>query len=227
MTHIIEWDVIITWDSELNSASFSLFYNVSELYSAVVHISSLFAILWEFVLCSSPCGYVVSVHRSCITPPCCVLSFTLLASLRYISRTPGWTRSSADIFVKLTKHKVIVGSGAHGIEHVGFVWDQQLFVIRKHLCETKILAVHLLQVVFLQSSLNHLSCLVLTGYQNTFINVSDVAKFHADSDNTSIGNLLVVHWMKGSMQLERRRGWRRWWRCCRWRRGGAVRQICL
>lgn len=38
------------------------------------------------------------------------------------------------------------------------------FVIRKHLCETKILAVHLLQVVFLQSSLNHLSCLVLTGY---------------------------------------------------------------
>jgi len=107
--------------SKLNSASFSLFYNLSEHSSAVVHISSLFAILWVW-LCSLCSPFTVS----CITPPCYVLSFTLLASLRYNSRTPGWTRHSADIFVKLPKHKVIVGSGAHGIEHVGFVWDQQL-----------------------------------------------------------------------------------------------------
>lgn len=84
----------------------------------------------------------------------------------------------------LMQHKVIVGRSAHGIKHIGFVWDLELFSIVEHLAEAEIMTADILHVVFFKSPLNHLRCVVLTCQQYALVDVPIADALHTDPDDT-------------------------------------------
>lgn len=93
----------------------------------------------------------------------------------------------------LAQDKFIVGSGAHGIKHIGFVRYLELFSVFEHLVEAKVTATEVLHVVLFKSSLNHLRCVLLTGQQYALIDVSIADTLHTDPDDTRVSNLFVVN----------------------------------
>lgn len=83
----------------------------------------------------------------------------------------------------LAQDKVIIGSGAHGVKHIGFVWNLELFSTAEHLVQAEIVAAHIVHVVLFKSSLNHLRCVVLTGQQNALVDVTIADALHTDPDD--------------------------------------------
>lgn len=109
----------------------------------------------------------------------------------------------------LAQDKVVVGGGAHGIKHVGFVGDLQLFSAVELLKEAEVVTLDVLHVVFFESSLDHLRRVVLTGQQNAFVDVSIADTLHADPDDAQVGDLLVVDGQRGLRGAAGRRRRRR------------------
>lgn len=68
----------------------------------------------------------------------------------------------------------------------------QLSALGQNLNEGEVLLTNILQVVFLQSSLDHLGRLILTGQQDALVHVSIVAELHADPDDARVVHLSVV-----------------------------------
>lgn len=97
----------------------------------------------------------------------------------------------------LTQHKVVVGGGAHGVEHVGLVRDLELLPTEKHLAEAEVSVADVLHVVLLQRPLNDLRGVVLAGQQYALVDVPVTDALHADPDDARVGNLFVVEGLRG------------------------------
>lgn len=73
----------------------------------------------------------------------------------------------------------------------------QLSALGQNLYEGEVLLTNILQVVFLQSSLDYLGRLILTGQQYALVHVSIVAELHADPDDARVVHLSVVEGQGG------------------------------
>lgn len=73
----------------------------------------------------------------------------------------------------------------------------QLSALGQDLYKGEILLTNILQVVFLQSSLDHLGRLILTGQQYALVHVAIVAELHADPDDAGVVHLSVVEGQGG------------------------------
>lgn len=104
----------------------------------------------------------------------------------------------------LFQHKVIVGSGVHGVEDVGVVRDPELFVLRDFLHEFVVLGLLSLQVVFDHGLPDHCRSLVLTRHQDALIHVP-VLHVQADPDDAAVVHLLVVQRQRQSRVVRHRR----------------------
>lgn len=102
------------------------------------------------------------------------------------------------------QHKVIVGSGVHGVENVGVVWDPKLFVLRDFLHQLIFLGLLSLQVVFDHRLPDDGWSLVLTRHQDALVHVA-VLHVQADPDDATVVHLLVVQWQRQSRVVRHRR----------------------
>lgn len=91
----------------------------------------------------------------------------------------------------LLQHKVVVGSGVHGVENVGVVRDPELFVLRDFLHQLVLLGLLPLQVVFDHRLPDDGWSLVLTRHQDALVHVA-VLHVQADPDDAAVIHLLVV-----------------------------------
>lgn len=92
----------------------------------------------------------------------------------------------------LPQHKVVIVRGAHGVKHVGFVRDVELFPVAEHLVKSKVGAAGVLHVVFLQRPLYDLGSVVLARQQDAFVDVAVGDALHGDADDAGVGDLFVV-----------------------------------
>lgn len=104
----------------------------------------------------------------------------------------------------LLQHKVVVGSGVHGVENVGVVRDPELFVLRDFLHQLVLFGLLSLQVVFDHCLPDDGWSLVLTRHQDALVHVS-VLHVQADPDDAAVVHLLVVQRQRQSRVVRHRR----------------------
>lgn len=95
----------------------------------------------------------------------------------------------------LPQHKVIIVCGAHGVKHVGFVRNVELFPVAEHLVKSKVIAAEILHVVLLQCPLYDLRSVVLARQQNALVHISVADALYADVDDAGVRDLFVVEWL--------------------------------
>lgn len=104
----------------------------------------------------------------------------------------------------LFQHKVVVGSGVHGVENIGIVRDPKLFVLRDFLHQLIVLSLLSLQVVFDHGFPDDGWSLVLTCHQDALVHVA-ILHVQADPDDAAVVHLLVVQRQRQSRVVRHRR----------------------